>query len=117
MSLDVCCLSIEHSAHPAATYELVRAFARRFLSRLSVALLSPNLGSDVFSSEVDVVVMLAVPGSLPSLSCGGCRRFWPMSRNLQDRVDLGPSLAAFSAAFLAAFFFDVKDADDFGLMS
>ena len=78
MSLDVCCLSIEHSAHPAATYELVRAFARRFLSRLSVALLSPNLGSDVFSSEVDVVVMLAVPGSLPSFSV------WRMPTILAD---------------------------------
>ena len=40
-----------------------------------------------------------------------------MSRNLQDRVGLGPSLAAFLAAFLAVFLFVLKDADDFGLMS
>ena len=116
-SLDVCCLSIEHSAHPAATYELVRAFARRFLSRLSVALLSPNLVPTSFRLKSTSSWCLRSLAAFLLFLCGGCRRFWPMSWNLQDRVDLGPLLAAFSVAFLAAFFSVVKDADDFGLMS
>ena len=63
---------------PGSDLRACEGFARRFLSRLSVALLSPNLGSDVFSSEVDVVVMLAVPGSLPSFSV------WRMPTILAD---------------------------------
>ena len=117
MSLDVCCLSIEHSGPPGSDLRACEGFCSEVCVQAQRCFAESEPGSDVFSSEVDVVVMLAVPGSLPSLSCGGCRRFWPMSRNLQDRVDLGPLLAAFSVAFLAAFFSVVKDADDFGLMS
>ena len=63
---------------PGSDLRACEGSARRFPSRLSVALLSPNLGFDVSSSGLDVVVMLEVPGSLPSLSV------WRMPTILAD---------------------------------
>ena len=65
-SLDVRCLSVEPSAHPAAYLRAVRALLGGFCSVSAFCLLSPNLDFDVFSSGLDVVVMREVPGSLPS---------------------------------------------------
>ena len=63
---------------PGGYLRACEGFARRFPSRLSVALLSPNLAFDVSSSGLDVVVMLEVPGSLPFLSV------WRMPTILAD---------------------------------
>ena len=61
---------------PGGYLRACEGFARRFTSRLSVALLSPNLAFDVSSSGLDVVVMLEVPGSLPFLSVWRMPTIW-----------------------------------------
>ena len=63
-SLDVRCLSVEPSAHPAAYLRAVRALLGGFRSVSAFCLLSPNLDFDVFSSGPDVVVMREVVNEL-----------------------------------------------------
>ena len=78
VSLDVCCLSIEHSGPPGSDLRACEGFCSEVSVQAQRCFAESEPGSDVFSSEVDVVVMLAVPGSLPSLSV------WRMPTILAD---------------------------------